>query len=118
MNDHVSDVTVQDIDGVLVIALSGKILDPLNIEDISDRLEELATSRPSPRMVLDFSDVSHLSSSALGMLTTLNQSVGNATGKLALCCIQPAISEIFRITRLDEVLVISPTRNEALAAVK
>ena len=118
MNEHISDIVVTDVEGTCVVTLSGKILDPQNIENISDRLQQLTKTVPSPKMVLDFSEVSHLSSSALGMLTTTHQTAKDAGGKLALCCLQPTIAEIFRITRLDEVLTISTTRDDALAAIK
>lgn len=109
---------IEQVDGAHVVALSGKILDPVCIDTISDRLNELASSQSRPKIVLDFSDVSHMSSSALGMLTTLHEVVANHEGKLCLCCIRPAIADIFRITRIEEVLVIQPGLDEAIFAVR
>ncbi len=118
MQNQSHDLRIEQVDGVHVVALSGKILDPVCIDAISDRLNELATSQSCPKIVLDFSDVSHMSSSALGMLTTLHETAANHEGKLCLCCIRPAIAEIFRITRLDEVLAIQSGLNEAISAVR
>lgn len=118
MQDRPHDIRIEQVDGVTVVALSGKILDPMHIETISDRLNELVSSQSCPKIVMDFSSVSHMSSSALGMLTALHEVTANHEGKLCLCRIQPTIAEIFRITRLDEVLVIQPGLNEAISAVR
>lgn len=117
MNDESEDIRIEETRGASVVTLGGKILDPFYIEWLSERLQDLASSQPSPKIVLDFSEVSHLSSSALGMLTTLHQATAAADGKLVLCSIQPAIAEIFKITRLDEVLTIEPDLDQAIRVV-
>ena len=75
-------------------------------------------SAQKPRMVLDFGNVAHMSSSALGVLITLNKRVRERKGELRLCNIQPAIYEIFVITRLNEIFQICPTRQEAIDSLR
>jgi len=67
-----------------------------------------------PKMVMDFTHVVHMSSSALGMLITLNKRVREKKGQLRLCNIQPAIYEVFAITRLNEIFQIAQTREQAM----
>jgi anti-sigma B factor antagonist len=66
--------------------------------------------------VLDFSNVEHLSSSALGMLITLNSRLQDRSGGLCLAHVAAGIGEVFRITRLDRVLHIEPDIASASAA--
>ncbi|MCD6303808.1 MAG: STAS domain-containing protein [Planctomycetes bacterium] len=93
-----------------------KILDEISISRIGERLQGLVAKTDEPRLVLDFSTVGHMSSSALGMLITLHKHIREKKGQLRLCGIQPPIYEVFVITRLNEIFDISKTKEEALAA--
>jgi anti-sigma B factor antagonist len=90
----------------------------VNIMQIGQQLQALAARDAVPKLVLDFSNVGHMSSSALGVLITLHKRVREKNGQLMLCNIQPAIFEIFVITRLNEIFRIYPSREEALAALE
>lgn len=91
-----------------------KILDGVNILQIGEQLNALAAQAKSPRFIVDFTNVAHLSSSALGVLITLSKRIREKNGQLRLCCIAPAILEIFTITRLNEIFRILPSRKEAV----
>jgi anti-sigma B factor antagonist len=111
------DVTSQD--GVMVVALTDrKILDEINITQIGEQLTGLIAQGDNPKMAIDFTNVDHMSSSALGMLITLHKRIREKGGRLVLCCIQPAIYEVFVITRLNEIFEIRETRDEAMEALK
>jgi anti-sigma B factor antagonist len=98
----------------LVELTDKKILDEVNIAQIGEQLNGLASKDPEPRLVLDFSAVQHMSSSALGMLITLHKRVREKKGELRLCNIQPGIYEVFVITRLNEIFKICKDRPEAM----
>ena len=91
-----------------------RILDEVSIGEIGDQLNQMVSQSSNPRFVLDFANVAHMSSSALGMLITLHKRVRERGGELRLCAIQPAIFEVFVITRLNEIFTICPTRQEAV----
>ena len=92
-----------------------KILDEISIAEISRQLERLVTAAAAPRIVLDFASVAHMSSSMLGKLITLNKHVREHQGHMRLCNVQPAINEVFVITRLSEVFHVTQTRDQAVA---
>ena len=92
-----------------------KILDEISIADISRQLERLVTGADKPRIALDFVNVAHMSSSMLGKLITLNKHVREHQGHMRLCNVQPAIYEVFVITRLSEVFHVAQTRDQAVA---
>ena len=93
-----------------------KILDEVSIMRIGQSLNDLAAKSSPPKLVLDFSNVGHMSSSALGMLITLQKHIRQRKGALRLCCIQPTIYEIFVITRLNEIFEIQESVQDALAS--
>jgi anti-sigma B factor antagonist len=108
-------VNVERVDGVMVVELADRrILDEINIAEIGDQIKALIAENDQPKIVLDFARVAHMSSSALGMLITLNKRVAERNGQLRLCNIQEAIYEVFVITRLNEIFTICQSRQEAL----
>ena len=117
MSEGSPQVEIAVENGIIIATmLDEKILDEVSIKRISDTLNETTSSKDKPQLVLDFSNVSHMSSSALGMLITLNKRIREKGGRLQLCNIQPAIFEIFVITRLNEIFPICSSREEAITA--
>lgn len=93
-----------------------KILEELQIRQIGDRMNELVEAEPAPKILLDFRNVEHLSSAALGILITLNKQVIVQQGQLVLANIHPQIYEVFKITRLNRLFNIQATTEDALKA--
>ena len=93
---------------------SSKILDETNIKEIGDTLASLIDGRDYPKILLDFTNVDHLSSAALGMLINANNRLRQKNGQLRLCKIRPQILEVFAITKLNKLFRILSTRDEAL----
>lgn len=93
-----------------------KILDELTIAEIGDKLGAMVSSEPSIRMLLNFQNVEHLSSAALGMLITLEKQIKEGEGVLKLSNIRPQIFEVFRITKLNRYFDIHDTADEAIAS--
>ncbi|HEY7116057.1 MAG TPA: STAS domain-containing protein [Tepidisphaeraceae bacterium] len=108
VTDH-KDVKVIDF-------IESKILDEANIADIGQQLTALVEAKDRPKLLLDFHNVDHLSSAALGMLINVNNRVKQQSGQLRLSNIRPQIMEVFEITKLNKLFKILPTRAEALAS--
>ena len=116
--DHPQLKITSQGDVTIVELTDRKILDEVKISQISERLKGLVAKAESPKFVLDFSSVVHMSSSALGMLITLHKRVRERKGQLRLAGIQPAIYEVFVITRLNEIFGITESVEEALNTLK
>lgn len=117
MPDVSQTVAVSQQDGVsLCEFVSSRILDESNIKEIGDALSDLIDQSEHPKLLLDFTQVDHLSSAALGMLINANNRIRLRSGQLRLACIRPQILEVFAITKLNKLFKILPTRQEALAS--
>ena len=106
---------VETIGDVTVVNFTDKrILDEQNIQVIGEQLFGLVDEQGHRRLLLNFSNVEYLSSAALGKFITLNKKVTAVGGKLVLCTIDPAIYEVFEITRLNKLFNIQKDEQTAL----
>lgn len=96
--------------------VENKILDEANIAEIGAQLTALVEAKDRPKILLDFANVDHLSSAALGMLINVNNRVKQQNGQLRLAGIKPQIMEVFEITKLNKLFRILPSRADALAS--
>jgi anti-anti-sigma factor len=83
------------------IRCSGKITME-NADQLRDTARKLIAE--SKRLVLDFSDVSYLDSSGLGMIVGVYISAKKARCQLKVINLNPRVKEIFTLTRLEDAL--------------
>ncbi len=107
-------------DGEITIVefLDKNILDEASIQTIGDEILGLIEASANPKMLIDFSNVDHLSSAALGALITINNKVRQKDGQLRLSHIDPQIYEVFVITKLNKLFQIHDTTPSALNSFK
>ena len=115
--DQFKHIDVKKV-GIVTVAnfCDQKILDDLVIQQLGEELFRLATSRDCDNLLLNFSGVAFLSSSALGKLITLDKKVRARGGTLRLCNIRPEIYEVFAITKLNRLFDIKDDESDALAS--
>jgi anti-sigma B factor antagonist len=114
MSEAIAQVTVTRVKDVDLIEFTqSKILDEANIAEIGNTLNGLIDQREHPKLLLDFANVDHLSSAALGMLINANSRIRQKNGQLRLANIKPQIFEVFVITKLNKLFRILPSRQEA-----
>jgi len=106
---EVGDVTV-------VSFQQTQILDAMTIERMGTTLKQLIATNTSGRFVFDFSHVTYMSSSALGMLIGLQRRILQEQAQLKLCGVRDDIMEVFRITKLDTVFDIYKDAHAAVEA--
>jgi anti-sigma B factor antagonist len=116
MAETIPPLSVTQEKGIRIIEFTNsKILDEGNIADIGATLAAIIDENENPRLLLDFTNVDHLSSAALGMLINVNNRVRQKNGQLRLANIKRPIYEVFEITKLNKLFKILPTRTAALA---
>ncbi len=117
MEQPSSHLKIRRTNGVSVVEFADrKILEELSIQEIGEELNRVVESETGIKLLLDFRNVDHLSSAALGMLITLNKKVKEQRGNLKLSDINRQIFEVFKITRLNRVFDIHETAEQALAS--
>ena len=98
-----------------VLPLEGEI--DLHVSPrISTALAAMIDQKP-PRLVVDLSKVTYIDSSGLAVLIEGMQNVEAYGGKFILAGIQENVKPIFEIARLDQVFIIFPHVDAALAAI-
>ena len=95
------------------------LMNPLELERIGQALYRVVDEGKKSRLLLDFSKVKYLSSQAVGIILTLNKKLSQfADSSMILCGVGPQLLQLLKITRLDKILQIKPTQEEALRAAK
>jgi len=73
--------------------------------------------RDGAPLVIDFSDISYISSIGLRALMVAIKQVKAQGGRMVLAALQPLVLEVFTISRFDMLFEIFPDRAAAVAAV-
>ena len=108
-----------ETDGITNVEfVESNILDEVCIRRIGDELLAVIERKGCPRIILNFQNVNALSSSALGMLITVNTKIGDKKGKLALASLEGPIRDVFRITKLDKAFLLCDSLSEAISSVR
>lgn len=112
-------LVVDETDGITRIRFVDRnILEEAAIQQIGDQIAGIIDSATAPKLVLNFQNVEHLSSAALGTLINIRNQVRNRGGQLRLCSVDPQIYEVFAITKLNQVFQIHDTCEDAVASFK
>jgi anti-anti-sigma factor len=91
---------------------------PCLTDDDHERVTQVLwqAGRGQARLVVDCAGVRFISGRFLSALLSVMKRLGTRPGDIVLCHLDPNLAEIFRVTRLDQVFPIYPTRQQALAA--
>ncbi|MGQ9650435.1 MAG: STAS domain-containing protein [Phycisphaerae bacterium] len=112
-----ANLVIQSIREVTVVNFEdSSILDTLQIQTIGSALYDLVDNRNCRKLILDFSKVRFLSSSALGMLITLRKKAAAIKGELGICAMRDDLRKVFTISRLDQLFNFYKNEEEALNA--
>ena len=112
-----SRLRVAEQDGITRIEFVDRnILDEANIQQIGDEISQIIDELESPKLLISFENVDHLSSAALGTLITINNKIQGKDGQLRLANIDPQIYEVFVITKLNKLFEIHDGSEQAIAS--
>jgi anti-anti-sigma factor len=101
--------------GVTVIALSGTMTMGSQLQQLEGTLQEL-TKKNQNRIVLDMSKISYIDSSAIGVLIACHSSVRGSGGQLRLAGITSRVGAVLKMSGVDKVLNVDPTRDDSVSA--
>ena len=90
------------------------ILDTVQVQQIGEELYDLVDSKARRKLILDFSKVQLLSSSALGVLITLRKKADQIKGQVVICGLRQDLRKIFKITNLERLFTFCDDEEQAL----
>lgn len=112
-----SRLNVKEENEIIQISFQDRnILEEATIQQIGDEISQLIERSGNPRILINFENVEHLSSAALGTLITINNKVRQKGGQLRLSNIDPQIYEVFVITKLNKLFQIHDSNDKAIAS--
>ena len=109
MVQKVLDVTIVDFQEV-------RLLDTKHIDTIAEQLYQLVDKMDRRKLILDFSKVQFLASSALSVLLNLHKKTKAIKGELVLCGLRKDLMKVFEITSLTKLFRFCADEKDALAA--
>ncbi|MCY2986892.1 MAG: STAS domain-containing protein [Planctomycetota bacterium] len=107
-------MTIAVKDGVHIVDFCDPKIFELAAGSIQNRLLRLVDAEGTIRLLLNFKNVEHLSSAALGMLINVQKAVQQKDGKLILSDLRPRIYAVFQITTLNKMFNIYDTVEHAV----
>ena len=106
---------IEDRNGVTVARFTDKKLhDEQIIQLIAEELFRLVDDLGCQKLILDFSNVEYLSSAAQGKVISLHKKLQKVQGRLVIARMTDAIFEIYHLTKIDQIIAIKPSLDEAL----
>lgn len=106
-----------EIDSIVVLELSGKVMGGPDANLLSEKLHELVDQKKT-KVIADLSKVSWMNSSGLGILIGGLTTMRNNDGDLKLVNVTERIKSLLIITKLITIFETFDTVDEALASFK
>ena len=110
-------VTTRQVDGVMVLDLSGRITLGEGSVTLRDAIHD-ALGKGSKKILLNLGDISYIDSSGIGELVSAFTSVKNAGGDLKLLNLTKKVHDLLQITKLYTVFDIWDSETSAISAFK
>ena len=109
------EISAERESGAVIARPNGRI-DSSNSREFHSSLEA-AIAKDDPAVVLDFEDVSYISSAGMRAILLTAKSLQSSDVKFVLCSMNASVRAVFKISGFDKIIPIHSSRSGALAAV-
>ena len=109
------EISAEREGGVVIAKANGRI-DSSNSREFHSGLEAVITDDDSA-VVLNFEDVSYISSAGMRVILLTAKSLQSSGAKFVLCSMDESIREVFKISGFDKIIPIHGSQSQALTAV-
>ena len=107
--DGIQLVIYNEIESMTVGTLgAGTSLDAEGSKEFGDNVIGYITAHPGVRLLLNFQNITYLSSAALSELLRINDTAKAEKAAVQLCGLSKEIHKVFEITKLADVFHIDP----------
>jgi anti-anti-sigma factor len=97
---------------VLILGLSGKF-DFEGAKTFGERITQILGG-VERNILLDFTDVTYISSAGLRVLVLAAKQLAGSGGKMVLAGVTDPVRKVFQLCALDSIFTIRPTKEESL----
>lgn len=101
---------------VHVVTFLRDVHNPEVIDQIQNQLRKLIEQSPSPRIVINFEKLRYVGSNFLGMIMAMAMQATHKKGQVRVCNMSAEVRDLFALTRLDSIVPVLPSLDEALAS--
>lgn len=105
-------LTTREENGVVIVTVDGQLIVSNRQQLKQAVIDEL--DKGATKFVVDFGETGYIDSSGLGLLVTLSKRVGEAGGALRLSSLSDDLGSLFELTKLDTLLDIYDTVEQAV----
>lgn len=103
--------------GTLVVEFfDTSILNQSEIESIGQELYSIASKSACSQIIVDLKEIHFMSSAMIGVFIQFKMKLRKNDSELKLCNVKPELLKMLKLTKLDKVFDIYPTRRDALHA--
>ena len=110
--------TREESDALVINFESAAGLNSFSNSALRDSLYDLVQGRAEPRVALDLLKVDYLSSSGVAILVGLKRRAETRGGKIVLYNVQPIVTDLLKVMKLDRYFLISEDEHSALASLR
>ena len=103
-------ISFNDTETVIVVATIGAdaSLDAEGSKSFGDSVIRYINARPGVKLLINFQNITYLSSAALSELLRINDAAKQSGGAIQLCGLSNEIHRVFEITQLSKVFKVNP----------
>lgn len=110
-------IAEREIDGIIILELSGKLMGGPDANALIAKLHELS-EKGLTQIVADLANVSLINSSGLGIVISGLTTIRNSGGDLKLANVSERIKNLFTVTKLATVFEIADSVEDAIKSYK
>ncbi|MBK8227213.1 MAG: STAS domain-containing protein [Flavobacteriales bacterium] len=111
------DLEISDLQGIPVFHMKGRLMDQQQADRLMEALDrELAKGPVS--VVLDMGELQYMNSTGLNILISVLTSTRNKGGDTLIARVSHSVRQLFVVTKLDSVFIITGTVDEAIEKLK
>lgn len=116
MSDAEIEIQTEQIEGVLIISVSGKV-QGLDVQEFHNKLLDVVTNSDK-KVLLYLEKLSYINSSGLRSILIVAKKLRDSGARFAICRLSGPVKGIFKISAFDKVVDVFESLPEAIEAMK
>jgi anti-sigma B factor antagonist len=111
------DLSISHQEGIPVFHMIGRLMDQQQADRLMEALNAELGKGPAS-VVLDMSDLQYMNSTGLNILISVLTTTRNKGGDTLIASVSHSVRQLFVVTKLDSVFILTASVEEAIAKLK